>query len=195
MELPAVSDLTSSGPAQRHAVGQLYRTYAGRLRSYFRGRGSNAAEAEDLTQETFVRVLRSVKEFRGDATQFPVWFWTIARRLLLDTRRASHARPLVDIDDDAVAATLAADPAGTDPAEQVATASLADCVKRSFAQFSHDFPERAQCLSWLVTDRLDISGVATILGRTVAATREYLSQCRKKLKPYLAPCLSIEDEL
>jgi hypothetical protein len=43
-------------------------------------------------------------------------------------------------------------------------------------------------LPWLVTDHLSIREIAGILERSEGATREYLSQCRKKLEPFLQVC-------
>jgi hypothetical protein len=35
---------------------------------------------------------------------------------------------------------------------------------------------------------MDIAQIAGALGRSAAATREYLSQCRKKLRPFIEHC-------
>jgi RNA polymerase sigma-70 factor (ECF subfamily) len=52
--------------------------------------------AEDLFQETFVRVVRSIGEFRPDAS-LSTWIYTIARNLALDhlkSRRRHRETPL-----------------------------------------------------------------------------------------------------
>jgi RNA polymerase sigma-70 factor, ECF subfamily len=50
------------------------------------------AEADDLTQETYARALRSLARFRGDASA-RTWLLLIARRTVADhVRRASRAR-------------------------------------------------------------------------------------------------------
>jgi len=64
--------------------------------------------ATDLTQETFVRVHRSIAGFRHDAN-FATWLLRIARNLVIDEqRRASRRVPVRPIDD-------AASIAGTEP--------------------------------------------------------------------------------
>ena len=51
---------------------------------------ADAATAEDLLQEVFLRVVKSADEWRG-AAKFSTWLYTIARNLTVDhARRAVH---------------------------------------------------------------------------------------------------------
>ena len=51
---------------------------------------ADAATAEDLLQEVFLRVVKSADEWRG-AAKFSTWLYTIARNLTVDqSRRAVH---------------------------------------------------------------------------------------------------------
>ncbi|MDW3846277.1 sigma-70 family RNA polymerase sigma factor [Micromonospora sp. BRA006-A] len=52
------------------------------------------AEADDLTQETFLRALRSLPGFAGRSSA-RTWIFTIARRVAVDHVRAATARPRV----------------------------------------------------------------------------------------------------
>ncbi len=180
--------LRGDAAGRRRAIERLYAAFAGRLKRFYLRRRATPAQAEDWTQETFVRVLRSSAEFRGEGAQFAAWVWTIARNVARDAARHSSAQPMADVDE------LEGDDVpveeGADPLAQFEAETVADCVRRGFREFARTHPERADCLSWLATDRMDIAGVAAVLGRTVAATREYLSQCRKKLRPYIEHCLA-----
>lgn len=178
--------LRGDGAARRAAVDRLYREFAARLRRYYRARRATPAQADDWTQETFVRVVRSAAEFRGTDAQLPAWVWTIARNVAHDARRPAAAVNLLDVDDLEAGDELAQE--GGDPLQHVESESVADCVRRGFREFARLHPQRAECLSWLATDRMEIPDVAAVLGRSVAATREYLSQCRKKLRPFIAHC-------
>jgi RNA polymerase sigma-70 factor (ECF subfamily) len=51
----------------------------------------NAAEAEEIAQETFVRAHRSLAEFRGDA-KLSTWLYAIASRLCLNRLAAAERR-------------------------------------------------------------------------------------------------------
>ncbi|MFV2020838.1 sigma-70 family RNA polymerase sigma factor [Micromonospora sp. LOL_023] len=59
----------------------------------------DAAEAEDLTQETYLRAMRSIRGFAGRSTA-RTWLLAIARRVAVDHIRALVVRPRVaDLDD------------------------------------------------------------------------------------------------
>jgi RNA polymerase sigma-70 factor (ECF subfamily) len=50
-------------------------------------------EAEDLTQDVFVKVFQRLGQFDGPETLFPAWLLTLARHLALDRLRREKARP------------------------------------------------------------------------------------------------------
>jgi RNA polymerase sigma-70 factor (ECF subfamily) len=60
--------------------------------SFLRRSVRDAATAEDLLQEVFLRVVKSADEWKGTA-KFSTWLYTIARNLCVDqARRAVHRR-------------------------------------------------------------------------------------------------------
>ena len=182
--------LRAGAAARRQAVGALYDEFSGRIRRYFRNHGADAAQAEDWLQEVFVRLLRSMDGFRGDGSQFIAWLWTVARNILFDASRRSGRR-VVDIDD--VPEEEHPEMEQDTPAELLERESVRACVRQGLQRFIKENPERAQCVSWLASDHLSMAEIAGILGRTPGATREFLSQCRKKLRPYLALCFGLPD--
>ena len=67
----------------------LWRESSARLRGWFE-RETSAADAEDLLQETFVRVHERLDTLR-DAASVRAWLGTLARNVLVDhRRRAAH---------------------------------------------------------------------------------------------------------
>ncbi len=48
-------------------------------------------DVQEMVQDTFVRAFGSLESFRGDSA-FRTWLFTIARRLILDARRAERRR-------------------------------------------------------------------------------------------------------
>jgi hypothetical protein len=65
--------------------------------------------------------------------------------------------------------------------------SLEDCVGRGFTEFAKNFSERAHVLS-LVMDGFDTAYIAAAIKRTPGATREFISQSRKRIEEFLLPC-------
>jgi RNA polymerase sigma-70 factor (ECF subfamily) len=72
------------------AFEQLFHTYAPKVRGYLRARG--AAEPDELTNDVFVAVFRSLSRFTGDEAAFRSWLFTIARNRLVDERRRRARR-------------------------------------------------------------------------------------------------------
>jgi RNA polymerase sigma-70 factor (ECF subfamily) len=68
----------------------------------------NAAEAEDLTQETFLAAYRSLHAWRGEGA-FGTWLCGIAFRCYANARRRSAAHATEPLEDESLPAGPAAD--------------------------------------------------------------------------------------
>jgi RNA polymerase sigma factor (sigma-70 family) len=65
-----------------------------------------------------------------------------------------------------------------------------ECVSNGIEQFNAYEPDRAKVLI-LKMDGFSIEYIAKEIDRTTSATKEYLSQCRKKLEPYIKNCIQL----
>ena len=77
---------------------RLYETYRGRVFSTAYRMLSNRADAEDVTQDVFVKVFKKLKSFRGDSA-VSTWIYRIAVNACLDFRRRRRLRQTVSLDD------------------------------------------------------------------------------------------------
>jgi len=60
----------------------------------------NPTEAEDLSQEVFLRIYRTLASYRPDSGAFPTWLTSVTRNLLVDHyRRTKHDRVTDSIED------------------------------------------------------------------------------------------------
>lgn len=77
----------------RQAFARLFQRFAPKLKSYFLRVGFDDAEAEDLSQETLLRVWRHAGQF--DPARCGAWGWiyAIARNLKIDRYRKHERRP------------------------------------------------------------------------------------------------------
>ena len=79
--------------AWEHLVrGQQSRIYG--LAYYFL---KNSAEAEDVTQEVFIKVYKGLSGYRGNAEEFLPWMLAIGRNSCLDRLRARKRRDSVEM--------------------------------------------------------------------------------------------------
>ena len=74
-------------------------------------------------------------------------------------------------------------PAADDAVKQ---RQLAACFERCWDKFIESSPEHALVISWIAEDNLTHEQIAALLGRSPGATREFISQCRKRARLYLA---------
>lgn len=65
---------------------EVFRAYQRPVFAYFLRVVGNGSDAEELTQETFVRACTAALRFRGDSS-VKTWLFGIARRVLLEASR------------------------------------------------------------------------------------------------------------
>jgi RNA polymerase sigma-70 factor, ECF subfamily len=99
----------------------------------------NADEAEDLTQETYLRAYRGFAGFRGGDVR--AWLFTILRHVFLDECRRRRRMPVTEsADDDAFARTTQDAGTWAPSAEAEALRRLpSDAVERAFAELPPDW--------------------------------------------------------
>lgn len=143
------------------ALERLYQALSSAVLGYLRVQG--AADPEDLTNEVFLGVLRRIPSFEGDEDRFRSWVFMIAHSRLIDERRRSDRRPLLDQSHDAPA-----DRAGGD-AEQDA--------------LDHLSSQRVQALcESLVPDQRDVLLLRLMAGMTIEAIAETLGKSEGAIK-------------
>jgi RNA polymerase sigma-70 factor, ECF subfamily len=178
--------ICQGGKLRDQGVTLLFRKYAAHFRKFYLYQGLSAADAEDIVQETFIKIVRKCDTYQADAP-LAAWLWTIARNCMNDHFRRVKVRPTDNFDDE-----------GWDALEQQSehmrvfdnpreSDTLEECVARGFAEFAKKFSERAHVLS-LLMEGFDTNHIAAVIQRNPGATREYISQCRKKIEEFLLPC-------
>ncbi len=82
-------------PTDPHAFAALYRQHLPAVYRYLYRRVGNAAEAEDLTAQTFTEALNGILRGRFQpGGNFPAFLFTIARRRIADFYRQRPEAPL-----------------------------------------------------------------------------------------------------
>ena len=82
-KIPPASDLIERAQAgDSDAFGALFQAHRSRIYSVCLRMTSNAAEAEDLTQDAFLQAFRKIAKFRGDSA-FSTWLHRIAVNTVL----------------------------------------------------------------------------------------------------------------
>ena len=77
--------------ADKSAAGELLQTYYKDIYAYLRRLCGSRQEAEDLTQQTFLKVWASFDNFAG-RSNFYTWLYRIAHNTLIDWQRSNTVR-------------------------------------------------------------------------------------------------------
>ena len=181
------------GGSRDERFQSLYRKHYRRMVRYFiRAFRVSEEDAEELTQEAFIRFLEAMDEYRGDAE----WgfFETIALRVGLNRLRANRTLKrrvvTVDLDDPDVQQQPVAD-VGPDPVERL---ERADQKRRLDQEIEKLTPGQRQCL------RLQFEGykfheIARILRISVDAVKSRLRDAKRTLRAKLGDDTALpEDE-
>jgi RNA polymerase sigma-70 factor (ECF subfamily) len=83
------------------ALSELYTLYFPRVYRYILARTGSTYDAEDLTEEVFMRVLEAIERFQWRDVPFSAWLFRIAHNAVISQRRKDTARgrtaPLLDV--------------------------------------------------------------------------------------------------
>jgi RNA polymerase sigma-70 factor, ECF subfamily len=144
----------------------------------------NAADAEDLTQEVFLKIYSNLGSFDAARGSLPVWIATMTRNLLVDNfRRTRNQRATSSLDDgwDQTEELKPADrliAAGPSPHETAARKELANMVQVALAKVSVELRE-AVILRDL--QDLDYKEIAQVLNIPEGTVKSRISRGRAEL--------------
>ncbi len=165
----------ASGEIQFADVHRLFRKKIERYLTRFVGQD----EAEDLTQEVFVKVNQGLPDFRGEAN-ISTWVYRIAKNVAVDRLRsagsASHlARELSD--------RIVAEEAPPAVEQHVIRREMNACIRRFVENLPADY-RSVMILSEL--KGLSNHEIADVLGLNVGMVKIRLHRARARLKANLA---------
>lgn len=73
----------------RRAFADLFNDFAPRVKGFLMKGGASPSEAEDLTQDVMVKILRKAKLFDSSKASAATWIFTVARNARIDALRRS----------------------------------------------------------------------------------------------------------
>jgi RNA polymerase sigma-70 factor (ECF subfamily) len=145
----------------------------------------NEADANDLAQETFVRVFKSRQSFRP-GEKFSTWLFTIAANLARNhfRWRSRHASVSLDAENPETEQTLGGTmPAnGPTPNEAALTGERAAAVRAAVQQLPEELRTAVVLCEW---EERSVAEAATILATTPKAVESRLYRARQRLRDQL----------
>ena len=92
--------LTRVAKRDREAFREVFDHFAPRIKAYIIGQGTDRQTAEEVVQETMVKIWRKAEQFDPARAAASTWIFTIARNMRVDHLRKVN-RPEPDMDDPA----------------------------------------------------------------------------------------------
>ena len=148
-------------------------------------RNINYDDASDLVQKFTIDKLymksNSIKNIEFART----WMYRVFSNMVNDQGRMLKKNREVPLDEDRDQSQA---PKISDEKSQ----TRSGCVQEQLTKFREAEPKRAEVLDYILLNK-GTEEIRLIIGRSYGATREYMSQCRKKFRSFTEICNEIEE--
>lgn len=179
------------------AFEELVRRYQARLVRLMEHMGPGRDMAEDLAQETLLRVFRARKSYQPGA-KFSTWLFTIAGNVARNaTRNQGRRRETYEVDSPAspsgsqhsVLEGLAIERSGLMPARQIEGVERAEVVRAAIQQLGE---RQRMALMLSKFEGLSYLEISETMGLSTKAVKSLLSRARVNLKQILEPYIGLD---
>jgi RNA polymerase sigma-70 factor (ECF subfamily) len=161
----------------RDALGELYVIHVDRIYGYLYASVGSRHDAEDLTEQTFVKMLESIDRFVWLRAPFSAWLFRIAHNLAMDHFRRSRRYQLEEMPEER-------EDAAAPSAEERAFHSIGDVRMLELVDgLSHD---QRQVLTLKFGFDFTNANVAVILGKSEGAVKALQHRALAALQASLA---------
>jgi RNA polymerase sigma-70 factor, ECF subfamily len=146
----------------RAALEELYLIHFDRIYSYLHMSVGNRHDAEDLTTQTFLKMLEAIGRFRWRSAPFSAWLFRIAHNLAMDHfRTTKRTQPEEEVPEPAGSEELSAE---EEAMHSIGRQSMLELIEKLS-------PEQQQVLTLKFVFNFPNAEVATILGKTEGAIK------------------------
>jgi RNA polymerase sigma-70 factor (ECF subfamily) len=161
----------------RDALEELYLLHFDRIYSYLHMSVGNRHDAEDLTTQTFLRMLESINRFRWQSAPFSAWLFRIAHNLAMDHFRANRRwQPEEEVPEVPGSEEASAEEQAM---HQIGRESMLELIEKLST-------EQQQVLTLKFVFNFPNAEVATILGKTEGAIKSLQHRALVSLQKQLA---------
>lgn len=157
------------------ALAEIYDRYAEPIYRYLYRLLGDAAEAEDLTSEVFLRFLQALDTSRAPRDRLLGWLYRVARNLAMDWFRREGKRKTLSLDEELVANE-------DSPSTTVEERQIRQRLRRSINELA---PSQQQVILLRFGEGLRVSEVSRLMGKSEGAIRVLQHRAVKRLSRLL----------
>jgi RNA polymerase sigma-70 factor (ECF subfamily) len=148
------------------AFGRLYDMHVDRVYRHIYYRVGNEADAEDLTQQVFLKAWQAIDRYKKTASPFIAWLMTISHNLVIDFYRTRYKRDKAYLEADSMA-----DESGPSPEQETEARFDQQRVRRAILQLPKD---QQHVVLLRFVEGFRNAEIASILGKSEGAIRVIL---------------------
>ena len=147
-------------------------------------RGIDYEDASDLVQKFIIDKLYMKSDLIEHIEYARTWMYMVFRNMINDQGRVLIKNREVSLDE--------ARDQSYEEASGEKNQTRSDCVQEQLKIFRDKNQKHAEVMDYIMKG-FDVEEVRLTIGRSYGATRQFMSQCRKKFKPFLERCLEIDE--
>jgi RNA polymerase sigma-70 factor (ECF subfamily) len=148
-------------------------------------KGIEYEDARDLVQKFTIDKLylqsNSIKNIEFART----WMYSVLTNMVNDQGRILKKNREVPLDEER-------DQSQSPKIMNEKSQTRSGCIQEQLVKFREAEPKRAEILEFILKG-FTTEEIRLIIGRSYGATREFMSQCRKKFRPFIEICNEIEE--
>jgi len=162
---------------------KLYEFYSAPIYKFILGMTGDEAEAEDITQETFIKVYYKLEKLKAPG-YFRFWLYRIARNEVYQRHRKLKRLSEVSIDNEEIGyyEFIPDEKNGLDPEKQIISRELDSVVRQALMSLK---PKYRDVFILAVQERMSYEEIAQIVGRSVVSVKTDIYRARQAVKEKL----------
>ena len=165
---------------------EIYELYFRDVYYYLRSLSADRDTAEELTQETFTRALRSIERYDGKK-DIRAWLFTIGKNVYIDhCRREKHKDPFPEVQDEEL----------PDPGPQFTEQLMDRDTAFEIHRFLHEMEEPyKEVFSLRIFGELPFEQIGKLFGKSAGWARVTYYRAKQKIQTYMEEQNNGKDSL
>ncbi len=168
----------------QEAFAQLYEENFDKIYRYIALKVGNRMEAEDLTQQVFMKALKSIASYKWQDVPFSAWLYKIAHNQAIDYLRKKNRQPEYELNEDIT-------PAEDNPYRTVELKLDLQQLARAIKKLT---PLQQEVLALRFSCEMPIAQVAGVMGKNEGAIKALQHSAVQALRRIMVMITEIETD-
>ncbi len=145
------------------AFSELYEAYFDKIYRYILLKTGNQSDAEDMTQQVFLKALKSLPSYRYQEVPFSAWLYRIAHNQMVDHFRKSSRQQTCELSED-----ITPDDPDGGPQQQAELKMNIECLIKSVRKLTRS---QQEVIALRFSSDLPVADVARLMGKSEGAVK------------------------